>query len=394
MAVRLLKKNIYEVGAIDWDRDLFEDLTPLPEGTSYNAYIIFGSEKTALIDTVDETKTDELFKNLDKLGVKKIDYIIPQHAEQDHSSSLPEVLAKYKTAKILTNKKCKELLIMHLPLTDDQFQVVEDGEKLSLGDKTLEFIMTPWVHWPETMVSYLHEDKILFSCDFMGGHITSSELFVTDERNAYKEAKLYYADILMPFRKNIQNHFERLKPYDIKIIAPSHGQVYNKPEMIMNAYKEWISDEVKNLVVIPYASTHNSVAKMVEYFVDALIERGVNAKPYHVTRTDIGALSIDLVDCATVVMGSSTYIVGPHPEMAYIAFLVNTIRPKMKYLSFLSSYAWATKAIDILQGMITNIKPEVLPPVVSKGTPSKEVFDDIDRLADEIAEKHKSLGIL
>ncbi len=197
-----LKPGVYFTGAIDWDRRLFDELVPLPDGTSYNSYLVKGSEKTVLLDAVDPTKTEVLVDHLVRLGVDKLDYIVSHHAEQDHSGSIPDVLLLYPDAKVVTNPKCKAMLVDHLEIEEDRFITVADGEKLSLGDKTLQFIYTPWVHWPETMSTYLAEDKILFTCDFFGSHLASSSLFVTDEGQAYEAAKRYYAEIMMPFRKN------------------------------------------------------------------------------------------------------------------------------------------------------------------------------------------------
>ncbi|MFQ5883689.1 MAG: MBL fold metallo-hydrolase, partial [Thermoplasmata archaeon] len=161
MTVRELKKDVHSVGAIDWDRRLFDELIPLPDGTSYNSYLIKGSERTALIDAVDPTKQDELMSNLEKLGIEDIDYLVAHHAEQDHSGSIPRVLERYPNAKVVTSPKCKGMLMDLLLIPEDKFITVEDGETLSLGDRTLEFIYAPWVHWPETIFTYLREDKIL-----------------------------------------------------------------------------------------------------------------------------------------------------------------------------------------------------------------------------------------
>jgi flavorubredoxin len=155
MAVRKLVPNVHSVGAIDWGRKIFDELIPLPDGTSYNAYIVKGSEKTALIDTVDPEKEMELLVNLHELGIEKIDYIITNHAEQDHSGAIPLILEHFPEAVVVTNQKCKSFEIDHLYIHDSNFKVIHDGDTLSLGDKTLKFIMTPWVHWPETMVTYL-----------------------------------------------------------------------------------------------------------------------------------------------------------------------------------------------------------------------------------------------
>ncbi len=188
-----LSPNVYPVGAIDWDRRLFDQLIPLPEGTSYNSYLILGSEKTALLDTVDPTEEHKLLSNLNSLGIKKIDYLIAHHAEQDHSGAIPTILRAYPDAKVVTNPKCTSMLMDLLHVPDDKFIPINDGEILSLGDKTLKFIYTPWVHWPETMCTYLPEDKILFSCDFFGSHLATSDLLVTDEAQVYQSVKRYYA---------------------------------------------------------------------------------------------------------------------------------------------------------------------------------------------------------
>jgi len=180
MKPREIKKDIYYVGAVDWDRRLFDSLIPLPDGTSYNAYIIKGSEKIALIDTVDPPMKDVLLNNLDQLELDRIDYVIFNHAEPDHSGSIREVLAKYPEAKAVCTPKCKAMLIDRFMVDEDKFKTVEDKETLSLGGRTLEFIHLPWVHWPETMVTYLREDKALFPCDFFGSHIATTDMFVRD----------------------------------------------------------------------------------------------------------------------------------------------------------------------------------------------------------------------
>ena len=389
MVSRGLRPNVYSVGAIDWDRRLFDELIPLPDGTSYNAYLIKGREKTALLDTVDPTKEHELLANLEKMGVKNIDYVISHHAEQDHSGAIPTILKTYPEAKVVTNPKCKSMLTDLLLIPDDKFITVDDGETLSLGDKTLEFVYIPWVHWPETMVTFLREDKILFSCDFFGSHLATSDLFVIDEAMVYESAKRYYAEIMMPFRTPIRKNLEKIKDLDIRLIAPSHGPVYNKPEFILDAYRDWVSDQVKNEVIIPYVSMHGSTRRMVDYFVDALMERGITVKPFNLTATDTGELVISLVDTATIVIASPTVLAGPHPNVVYAAYLANALRPKLKFVSVIGSYGWGGKMIDQITGMLSSLKAEILQPVLVKGYPKEEDFESLDRLADEILKKHK-----
>jgi flavorubredoxin len=391
--MREIKTNVYAVGAIDWDARLFDRLIPLPDGTTYNSYLIKGSDKTALLDTVDPTKTDILLDNLAELGIDRIDYVIAHHAEQDHSGSLPDVLLLYPDAKVVANPKCKAMLMDLLPIDDERFLTVEDGQTLSLGDKTLRFIYVPWVHWPETMATYLQEDRILFPCDFFGAHLAGSSLFADDKTLVYESAKRYYAEIMMPFRRQVNANIAKLADLEIDIIAPSHGPIHNQPDFIVDAYKDWASDNVKNEVVVPYVSMHGSTAKMVSHFVNALIERGIAVRQFELSTVDVGKLAIALVDAATVVIGSPTVLAGPHPCAAYAAFLANALRPKTRFASIVGSYGWGGKTVEQLAAMLPNLKVEIIEPVLTKGFPKDADFAALDALADKILAKHKEIGI-
>jgi len=391
MAAKKINKDIYWVGAIDWDRRLFDELIPLPQGTSYNSYLIKGQEKTALIDTVDPTKEDDLLDNLDDLEIEHLDYIVVNHAEQDHSGAIPLMLELYSEAKIVTNEKCKKMLKDHLLVEEDRIITIKDNDTLSLGEKTLRFIFAPWVHWPETMLTYLEEDKILFSCDLFGAHLAESNLWVDNESKVYFSAKRYYAEIMMPFRNNIKKYLERLKELEIKTIAPSHGQIYSHPEFILSAYREWISDEVENEVIIPYVSMHGSVEEMVYILSEELMKNGITVKPFNLSRTDIGELAVALVDAATIVIGSPTVLAGAHPQVVSAVYLANALRPKLRYASVIGSYGWGGKMLENISAMIGNLKVEVLSPVIIKGYPKEEDYNSLIRLAGEITEKHKNL---
>lgn len=387
MKPRKIKNGIYWMGSVDWDRRLFDSLIPLPDGTSYNAYLIEGSDKTLLVDSVDPSMAEALLSQLE--GISKIDYVISHHAEQDHSGTIPRVLAKYPDAKLISTPRAKGMLMDLLQIPEGSFMTVKDAQTISLGDKTLKFIHTPWVHWPETMVTYLEEDKILFSCDFFGSHIATSDLYVTDEGRVYEAAKRYYAEVMMPFRNVIKKNLEKLDSYDILMIAPSHGPIYPRPSFIIDAYRDWVLGPPRNTVVLPYVSMHGSTKRMVDHFVAALVERGVNVEQFDLTVTDIGKLAANLVDAGTIVIGTPTVLAGPHPYAAYGVFLANAIRPKAKFLSIIGSYGWGGKTVEILAGMIPNLKVEVLEPVLSKGMPSETDFKALDNLADTIARKHK-----
>jgi flavorubredoxin len=392
MKPREIKRGVYWVGAIDWDRRLFDALIPLPDGTSYNAYLIKGDKKTAIIDTVDPTMKDVLINHLSELKVKSIDYVIANHAEKDHSGTIPQVLEKYPEARLVVTPKCKGMLIDLMMIPEERFITVDDKETISLGDRTLEFIHAPWVHWPETMLTYSREDKILFPCDLFGSHLATTDLYVTNEGQVYEAAKRYYAEIMMPFRTTIQKNLEKIKGYDIDLIAPSHGPMYDKPEFILKAYNNWVFDPPKNIVVIPYTSMWSSTRKMVEYLVEALAQRGVTVQQFDLTVADIGKLAMALVDAATVVIGTPTVLAGPHPNAAYAAFLANALRPKVRFVSIIGSYGWGGKTVEQLAAMIPNLKVEVLEPVLCKGFPREADFKALDNLAKTIAEKHKENG--
>lgn len=392
MVVKEIKNRIYFVGAIDWDRRIFDELIPLPEGTSYNSYLILGSKKNALIDSVDPSKEKELLQNLKSFNIS-VDYIISHHAEQDHSGAIPKLLEIYPDAKVVTNTLSKNMLKDLLNIPEEKFLVVKDGETLSLGNKTLKFILTPWVHWPETMVTYLIEDKILFSCDFFGSHLATSDLYASlDENKTYTAAKRYYAEIMMPFRQNIKGNIEKIKNLKIDIIAPSHGPIYDKPNFILDAYKDWISDNVKPEVLVMYVSMHGSTKEMVRYLTNSLINKGIKVNFFNLTKTDLGELAISLVDASTIIIGSPTVLNGAHPNVIYATYVANALKPKARFAGFVGSYGWGGGAFEQIKGIIRNLKLELIEPVLIKGYPKKEDFEKLEKLATEIAERNKKLG--
>jgi flavorubredoxin len=393
MKSRPVTEKVRWVGAVDWDRRLFDELMPLPDGTSYNAYLVRGSEKTALMDTVDPAFTESLLARIESIGITRLDYVISQHAEQDHSGSIPAVLSKFPDAKVLATKKGVGMLTDLLDLPADRTAAVEDGETLSLGDVTLEFIYFPWVHWPETMLTWVPERRLLFSCDLFGSHLACGNLLDSAISEVLPAAKRYYAEIMMPFRGTIAKKLDRVRALDVSLIAPSHGPIYREPEAIIDAYQDWTASPPKNLAVVPYISMHDSTRRMVEHLVEACAERGVCAEQLNLAETDIGKLAMLLVDAATIVIGTPTVLSGPHPKVTYAAHLANLIKPKAKYLSIIGSYGWGTKVVDQLSAMIPNLKVDLIPPVLCKGHPTKADLESLDAMADTIAAKHRDLEV-
>jgi flavorubredoxin len=304
------------------------------------------------------------------------------------------ILEFFPQAKIVTNEKCREFLIELLHVPAEAFQLVKDGDTLSLGNRTLEFHLTPWTHWPETQITFLREDRILFPCDLFGFHMATTDLYAPEDATTVRSAKRYYAEIMMPFRGSIKGYIEKVRSLAPVMIAPSHGPIHKNPALILDAYAGWVSDSVKNEVVLPYVSMHGSTRKMVDHLTAALIARGITVKPFNLTETDVGELALALVDAATVVMATPTVLFGPHPSVVYATYLANALRPKTRFASVIGSFGWGGKTADIIVKMLDHVKVEVLPPVLVKGQPDEAAMQDLDRLADEILKKHKEINIV
>ncbi|HOW89167.1 MAG TPA: FprA family A-type flavoprotein [Elusimicrobiales bacterium] len=380
--------NVHFLQVNHFNRRLFDSLIPLPEGTSYNAYLVKGGKRTALLDTADPEKREVLFDFL--RGTEKLDYVIAHHAEQDHSGSIPFVLERFPEAKVVTNPKCKELLMSHLHVPADRFIEVKDGETLDLGGKTLRFIYTPWVHWPETMSTWLQEDGILFSCDFFGSHLATGAIF-SEERVVHDPMKRYYAEIMMPFRTSVMANLEKIGGLGVRMVAPSHGPVHRDARFVMDLYREWAGGPTRNKALVAYVSMHGSTGVMVNRLVSGLQERGIEVEKINIEQFDEGRVAMSLVDATTVVIGTPTVLAGPHPKAVYGAYLANALRPKARYISVMGSYGWGGKTVEILAGMLPNLKAEVLKPVMVKGLPTGADLVLVDELAVLISEKHEAL---
>lgn len=387
-----ITKDIFWVGAKDPTRAVFDGLLPLPQGTTYNSYLVFGSEKTALIDTVEPEFLEVLLANLK--GVEKIDYIVSHHAEQDHSGSIPALLEKYPEAKLLCLQKNKEMLQDLMTIPDDRIQVVQDGGEVSLGNKTIRFMFCPWVHWPETAITYIPEDKVLFPCDFLGSHHSFTNIFAGDNPAVYKGAKEYYVQIMMLYSKMTAKHLDRVKALDIEYICPSHGSVYDKPQIILDLYEKWMRGEPENLALIGYVSTHGSTKTMAEHLKTALEKRGVNVALHDLVTVPLNELAGLLTDAATIVLGSSVVMAALHPVAVNTAFLLDRLKPKAKFVAVIGSYGWSAGPLQKAAELLPSWKVEVVGAVIAKGHPKAAAFAELDALADTIAAKHRAAGLL
>ncbi len=394
MKFQEIKNGIYYCGLNDCDRRIFDELIPLEHGTSYNSYLVKGSEKTAIIDTMYPPKTKEYLKRLTENQVGKVDYIIANHGEQDHSGSIPALLEKYPNAMVVTNPKVAENIKSMLHVPEEKIKVIADGEELSLGDKTLKFIFAPGVHWPDTMFTYIKEDNVICTCDFLGAHYTFSDVFAVESEELMKSAKRYYAEIMMPFRMMCKKYTQMIKDMNVDMILPSHGPVYTNPAYILDLYTDWTSDLPKNLVALPYVSMYESTKEMVDYLAEKLEAKGIKTFKFDIVDDDLGDLAMALVDAATIVLGTSMVLAGPHPMAVNVAYLAAVLRPKAKFASLLGSYGWGGNLFGLIGDLLKPLKLDLIEPLQVKGKPTQEDLQKLDVMAETIYEKHKSIGIV
>lgn len=394
MKFQEIKNNVFYCGLNDEDRVIFDELIPLEHGTSYNSYLVVGSEKTAIIDTMYPPKSDEYLKNLDENGITKVDYLVANHGEQDHSGTLPKLIEKYPDAKVVTNPTCKTNLMEMLFIPEDRIMTIKNEEELSLGDKTLKFIFAPNVHWPDTMFTLIKEDNLLCTCDFLGAHYTFDDVFAVPSEELEKSAKRYYAEIMMPFRVMCKKYTKMIKDMNVDMILPSHGPVHKNPDYILDLYTDWTSDLGKNLVLLPYVSMYGSTEDMIDYLKSELAKHGIESIKHDIITDDLGDLAMALVDGTTIVLGTSMVVAGPHPASVNIAYIASILKPKAKFASFVGSYGWGGNLFGILGDILAKLRLDVIEPVMVKGKPTTDDFKKLDDMVKSIVEKHKSLGLL
>lgn len=379
--------------AISWvgvdhpERRVFDELIPLSEGTSYNAWVVRGATHTALVDTVEPEFSNRLFARLADAGVTRLDYVVCSHAEQDHSGSLPAVLARYPEARVVTNRRCADMLHDLLEVPHERVQVVADGDSLDLGGRTLRFLMTPWVHWPETMLTWCAEDRALFSCDFFGAHLPCEG--VAREWAAIAEAAhLYYATIMAPFGNHVKKHLARVRELDPRWIFPSHGPAHADPAPVLAAHQAWASGPTGPKVLLAYVSMHGSTRLLVQGLAERLATRGVPHVVVDIGGFQVGQLAIELLDASMLVLGAPNVLNAPHPAALLAVALLAGLKPKATLAAVLGSYGWNDKPLEDLSASLASAKLEVLPPVLTKGLPKPETAGQLDALADEIVRRN------
>lgn len=382
MTTAIVAPDVYAVGVKDPGLTVFDIVIPTEYGTTYNSYLVRGTEKTALIDCVKRPFADEFFRNIEEiLPVEKIDYVVINHSEPDHSGAIVDLLARHPDVTVLFSRAAKSF-VDNLVNAGYTFRVVGDNEELPLGGKTLRFMNQPFLHWPDTIFTYLVEDKILFPCDFLGCHYSSSltfndELTEPEKEKARSAFSFYYNTIMRPYKEHILNACNRLKDVPLSIIAPSHGPILRKD---VQEYLAWYAERAsaakataEKKVVIAYVSSYGNTAKMAMKVAEGIAAGGLKPMLMNIVDVPMEQVIDELDVCVGFMLGSPTLNSNvPHPILHLIGNLV-TLNMKGKPASVFGSYGWSGEAIKTIQDILTSMRIKVSPePIKFRMTPSAQ----------------------
>jgi flavorubredoxin len=362
-----LADGIFSVGVTDWNIRDFHGYSTY-EGTTYNAYLIL-DEKITLIDTVKASFADQLLANIGKIvDPKKIDYVISNHTEMDHSSGLPRVMHKIGEDKpLFCSKMGEKNLSKHYP-QKWQYKPVENGQTLSLGKRSVTFMETRMLHWPDSMFTYVNEDKLLFSSDAFGQHYAGPEKFDDEVGDAiFPHAKKYFANILMPYAPLILKLVEKVTEMGLQIdtICPDHGIIWRKdPSKIINAYVQWSKMAPTRKAVVVYDTMWHSTEAMAETIASSLIEEGVNAKPMHLRKCHRSDVMTEVLDAGAVLVGSPTLNNGIFPTVADFLTYMKGLKPRNKISAPFGSYGWSGESVKLITKELEAMKLDIVDPGV------------------------------
>lgn len=377
--------GVFAVGVRDWGRRLFDALVPLPQGTTYNSYLVKGANKTAIIDTTNPGfETEWEGKIRENVRLEDVDYVVMNHAEPDHAGSIPYILARNSRAIFLLSQKGAKLAQTYFHVPTERIRVVGESDSIDLGGKTLRFIDAPWLHWPETMFTYVPESKILFPCDFFGAH-TALALYSDEYDDALSFAKRYFGEIMMPFRKKGEEAIRKIENLDIAIIAPSHGPIHRKTGPILDAYRKWTAGETREKAILVYVSMWGSTEAMIKKMSETLLINGIEVVIHNMVNADVADVAKDLVDSRAIVLGTPTVLGGMHPLVAYAANLAKVLRPPATIGAVIGSYGWGEAALRQAQEILTPMKLNIVGAHMVNGPPTDEDLRKIAELAEALA---------
>lgn len=393
-----IAKGIYWVGVVDWNlRDFHGYETP--KGGSYNAYLII-DEKIALIDTVKASFSDEMLRRIRQLvDPEKIDYVISNHVEMDHSGSLPAIMDIATNATLIASPKGKSGLCEHykeMGCDNWNFQVAKTGDEISLGKRTLMFIEATMLHWPDSMQTYLKEDRILFSNDAFGQHIATSKRFDDEVEDVMEDAAIYYANILLPFSAQILKYIEKVNELGISIemIAPAHGVIWRRdPAGIIGAYGRWARGEAAEKVLVIYDTMWGSTEKLAMEIAEGVREAGVEVRVRHLRKNDWSMTMKELMDSPVIAIGAPTMNNKMFYTVAGFLTYMTGLHPKNKKYFLFGSYGWGGGAVKGMEKEMEAARFELaMDSLQVKFRPFKEELKACRDIGDRLAEMAKEMA--
>jgi len=389
-------ENIYWVGAVDWNIRHFHGFTySTHRGTTYNAYLIV-DKKIALVDTVQHLFAGEMIERIKEvIDPSKIDYVIANHVESDHSGSISEILKLAPNATVVGTANCQKGLEKHY-FGNWKFQVVKTGDTLNLGERTLSFLEASMLHWPDSMFTYIEKDALLLPNDAFGQHLATSKRFddEVDQNILMEEASKYYANILWPFSTLVTRKIEQVQKLGLKIdmIAPSHGIIWRSdPMKIVKAYLKWASGEAKKKVLVVYDTMWKSTEKMAKAILEGISSEGVEALLFRLPFSDNGDIIAELLEAKGLLVGSATINNGVLPTVAPFLREMEGLRPKNKLAAAFGSYGWGGGAVGTIEKALKSAGMElVVPAMTVKWVPDKTELQKCYEYGKEFAKKIKA----
>lgn len=389
-----LKNGVYWVGAIDWNIRDFHGYTT-PRGTTYNAYLIV-DEKIALVDTVKSNFAEEMLERISEIvNPEDIDYLVSNHVEKDHSGSVTEVMRLAKNAKVVATERGKAGLTRYYK-GNWPFVTVKTGDKIELGEKTLEFIEAPMLHWPDSMFTYVRKEQLLLPNDAFGQHIASSKRFEDEVENVMDEAAKYYANILMPFAPLILKKIQEIQAMGLAIdmIAPSHGVIWrSEPERIIEAYVRWSEGVAEQRVLVVYDTMWGSTEVIAEAILKGIMSEGVETRLFHLRKSDQSEILKEILDAKAVLVGSPTLNNGMFPSVSGFLTYLKGLRPKGKIGAAFGSYGWGKGAVKAVKEELEKAGFEVLEADLEfQYAPDEKEINRCIQFGKELAKKIKAEG--
>lgn len=367
----------------------FENFWPIPKGTSYNFYIVRGKDRTALIDGADARFSDEFFRALEeRIEVEEIDYVITQHSEPDHSGTLAEVMRRASGAELLGTKQALAIgaSLSNYPL--ERAREIRDSERLELGGKTLRFVVAPMIHWPDTMMTFLEEDRILFTCDLFGSHGASEKVYFDEDDFELAD---YYASILMPFSAMVTNALQKVRALEPRVLAPSHGALHRHVDPILRTYEDWASWKPKGRALIVVGSQYGNSETLAREAADGLREEGIEATLVDSSYAHPDDLLALTLESSAILIVSSTHNGRPFLGVRYYLDLLEEYKPKNRVFGVIGAFGWGGGAGKYIKDFLESLKIPVVAYMEAKGKPGERELKEAREIGKLLAIEAKKL---